>query len=964
LNMPAVYAVLFVLVLSLFSASTSSSSGLVSEGDASYSYSYRGQQIVLQPSDSLIAISADAAGLSAFSTATDWNRDPLSDNAAAREHGFMLFRGASSDPKSGQWQSAADTLSATQRLAIPTQPVFEQGGAIQIPSDEVIVGFDYEVSAEEAWDLLYSQAPAEGLLDLRPLRRKTFVVTISDAEGGRAFAVSRTLAPLSGVAFAEPNFVVIHLTEPRGGGPRTPDEVERPDESPLEPLMPAPGLFPAGSSFQTPASQAPFSPVGWNTLVSEGFESGAPPGWTVSWSGVNALPVTQSARKHSGNVAVYMTGGGSAGVPPPGPYPNNSYSTLYSPVLNLASFEEAYVELWFYAKYEDPGASLWDYGQLILRDTNTSQLQSLNLLNVAYTGDLTADPTTQNGWRRVLARVPPAWRRAGVRVGIRFVSDSSVNREGLYIDDVRVVGTTNVDTEPLGNDTYGARVYELKNSGQIANLGNDTNDLNVPEAWAQVAVSSGVVVAVIDNGVDLSHPDLNLVTGYDGATGQAGGGPKSASDNHGTACAGNVGAKRNNGIGTIGTAPGVKIMPIHWGSTNADVANTFDLAVQHGADVLSNSWGWVGSPSGAITAAIEDALAARRTVVFAAGNGPDRSPWSYTTAYPCNLTATTDVICVGASSPTDQHKNASSSDGEFSWGSSYVGAGPDVVAPGSWSYTTDRQGALGYNGNSAVSGIDVDYTHDFGGTSSSTPKVAGIVALLLSKNPGLSPSQVKSILRNSAHDIDAAGVDDRTGAGRVNALATLIATPRFNDVPSSYWAWPHIEAIANVGVTTGCGPSIYCPGNPVSRAEMAAFLLRSIYGGGYSPPTATGTRFSDVPASYWAAAWIEQLATEGITLGCGGGRYCPESTVTRAEMAVFLLRSKHGSTYQPPAATGTMFRDVARNYWAASWIEQLASEGITGGCGNGNYCPDNSVTRAEMAVFLARTFNFPLPPRP
>ena len=187
---------------------------------------------------------------------------------------------------------------------------------------------------------------------------------------------------------------------------------------------------------------------------------------------------------------------------------------------------------------------------------------------------------------------------------------------------------------------------------------------------------------------------------------------------------------------------------------------------------------------------------------------------------------------------------------------------------------------------------------------------------------------------------------------------------RFDDVPPTHWAWPHIAAIANAGITNGCGPNRYCPGNPVSRAEMAAFLLRSIYGGGYSPPAATGARFSDVPASYWAAAWIEQLATEGITLGCGGGRYCPESTVTRAEMAVFLLRSKHGSTYQPPAATGTMFRDVTRSYWAASWIEQLASEGITGGCGNGNYCPDNSVTRAEMAVFLARTFNLPLPPRP
>ena len=98
-----------------------------------------------------------------------------------------------------------------------------------------------------------------------------------------------------------------------------------------------------------------------------------------------------------------------------------------------------------------------------------------------------------------------------------------------------------MDTQPLGNDTFGGRQYELKNVGQVAGLGTDTNDLHVPEAWGLVSVSPNIVVAVIDDGVDLTHPDLNLVQGYD-HDGTVGGGPKSASDNHGTACAGNVGA--------------------------------------------------------------------------------------------------------------------------------------------------------------------------------------------------------------------------------------------------------------------------------------------------------------------------------------------------------------------------------------------------------------------------------------
>jgi hypothetical protein len=182
----------------------------------------------------------------------------------------------------------------------------------------------------------------------------------------------------------------------------------------------------------------------------------------------------------------------------------------------------------------------------------------------------------------------------------------------------------------------------------------------------------------------------------------------------------------------------------------------------------------------------------------------------------------------------------------------------------------------------------------------------------------------------------------------------------FADVPSTYWAWNYIERLYNAGITGGCGsaPLIYCPENTVTRSQMAIFLLRGEHGPVYIPPNASGTVFTDVPAFYWAANWIEQLASEGITGGCGAGAYCPEAAVTRAQMAIFLLRAKHGSTYTPPPATG-VFTDVPVSYWAATWIEQLATEGITSGCGSGVYCPDQSVTRAQMAVFLVKTFNLP-----
>jgi hypothetical protein len=127
-------------------------------------------------------------------------------------------------------------------------------------------------------------------------------------------------------------------------------------------------------------------------------------------------------------------------------------------------------------------------------------------------------------------------------------------------------------------------------------------------------------------------------------------------------------------------------------------------------------------------------------------------------------------------------------------------------------------------------------------------------------------------------------------------------------------------------------------------------------GSDYVPPPATGNVFLDVSSNSFAASFIEQFFSDGITGGCGGNNYCPNDSVTRAQMAVFLLRAANGSAYVPPAPTGQDFLDVDLGYWAVAWIEQLAEEGVTSGCGGGNYCPDDPVTRAQMAVFLVRVF--------
>jgi len=182
----------------------------------------------------------------------------------------------------------------------------------------------------------------------------------------------------------------------------------------------------------------------------------------------------------------------------------------------------------------------------------------------------------------------------------------------------------------------------------------------------------------------------------------------------------------------------------------------------------------------------------------------------------------------------------------------------------------------------------------------------------------------------------------------------------FPDMPHNLF-YPYVEDLFHNGITGGCAGGGYCPGNDVTRAQMAVFLLKSKFSAGYLPPPATGTVFADVPASNPFAPWIENLAALGITGGCGGGNYCPNASVTRAQMAVFLLKTLLGSSYAPPACAGD-FDDVPCPSLFADWIEDLYGRSITGGCSQSPplYCPDNPNLRQQMAVFLVKTFGLKL----
>jgi hypothetical protein len=183
---------------------------------------------------------------------------------------------------------------------------------------------------------------------------------------------------------------------------------------------------------------------------------------------------------------------------------------------------------------------------------------------------------------------------------------------------------------------------------------------------------------------------------------------------------------------------------------------------------------------------------------------------------------------------------------------------------------------------------------------------------------------------------------------------------RFTDTPQSHFASDFVARLVKNGLTAGCLGGNFCVDGPVTRAQMAVFLLRGKEGLCYVPAPETGTVFNDVPIGSFAARWIEDLAHRNVTSGCGGGNYCPNDPVTRESMSVFLLVTLEGFGYTPPPCTVPAFNDVPCSSGFAKWINELVQRGITAGCGGGNYCPLSAVTRGQMAVFLNVTFSLPL----
>ncbi len=459
---------------------------------------------------------------------------------------------------------------------------------------------------------------------------------------------------------------------------------------------------------------------------------------------------------------------------------------------------------------------------------------------------------------------------------------------------------TNAKIESF-NTHYSKQYYLRDNtSGSIG--------INMESAWEMTPdFGKGITVAVLDEGVDHNHEDLpNVLDGYTVLNQTGKGDPINASDGHGVACAGIIGAA-NNSIGIRGIASNVTILPVNLCNSNGYVdyeyiAEAVRWASER-ADVLSCSWGNMnGIYNTTLADAIKDAMTKGRNgkgcvVVFAAGNSGQNK-----LAFPASVEG---VISVGAVDKTGKI-----------WNYSQRGSGLSMVAPsGNVNLqgdivTTDRMGSLGYNSKG-------NYTEKFGGTSAACPQVAGVAALLLSIRPDLTAAEVKDVLERTATDLGTTGYDTTYGYGLLNAYAALkdvalaingseVAKSKstykienFPETASVSWSVNEKDK-NNIKLTTSGQGNLNCTAELNGTKTVKTTLTAVVKIGGLTVATLT-----------------KNIAL----LGTFSGTYSvPASTVNGVSFPAIVDRPfTDGASLEARAGTYITINSVDLNYYSSSW---------------------------------------------
>ncbi len=317
---------------------------------------------------------------------------------------------------------------------------------------------------------------------------------------------------------------------------------------------------------------------------------------------------------------------------------------------------------------------------------------------------------------------------------------------------------------------------------------------------------------------------------------------------------------------------------------------------------------------------------------------------------------------------------------ELLGGETYLGASP-VTTDGSGNATIDVTLPVATEAGARISATATDPAGNtsefsqrivFALTGAASGPAAGGTAIGVSGTDFANPTTLTiggvSTPVTFVNDHTLQSTSPALAAGTVNDLiattpdATTGTLPKawvadFIDVPGAQQFHAYVTTLVSNAITAGVGGGLYGVDQPTLRQQMAVFLMKAKHGLCYVPPPCSVAVFTDVPCSSGFAPWINELVAENITGGCGTGIYCPTDPVKRQQMAVLLLKTLAGTGYAPPACVTPTFTDVPCASPFAPWIYDLVARNITGGCGGGNYCPADPATRGQMAVFMVKTFS-------
>lgn len=506
----------------------------------------------------------------------------------------------------------------------------------------------------------------------------------------------------------------------------------------------------------------------------------------------------------------------------------------------------------------------------------------------------------------------------------------------------RTAGTTS----PAPDDPLFASQWGLHNPGEAVGAdgqpaqGTVGIDVRILETWGLTRGEPTVQVAVIDTAVDLDHRDLAGAVTDEVTTLEE----SSSPGLHGSAVAGIIGARADDGFGVAGVAPEVSMVSaaafetlangLPGGASLSAVLEAFEVAAASGADVINASW--VTSDASPL---LEDAIVSSGIPVVAATGNDGLLLSSASDVYPVgfdlpNVVAVTALDRVGAVAP-------------------FANVGPnlvDVAAPG-----VD------------VLAPGVDDQHVWAnGTSFAAPHVSGALALAKGTAPYATTDELIDAVSWTSRVLPGLAASTRTG-GMLDAAALVRGVQRpvcrpdrlepadFPDVTSTDVHRVGIDCLAAERIAAGRADGTFGPDAPVTREQLATFLARILetYQIAVDAPPAG---FSDVdPGSVHAPA-IDVLSDLGIVLGDEQGRFRPRHTVTRGQMASLLVRTHAELTGTAHEPSRSWFHDTADSVHAAG-IDRGRDLGIIRGVTRVSFDPEAPTRRGQMASFLARTLD-------